>query len=304
MIYDVLIIGGGPAGLTAAVYARRANRTVLVIEKDAFGGQITWSPLVENFPAMGPVSGTELGDLMTTRAMDLGAETEVGEVVSVERDGERFLVKTDFNETYEGRTVIIATGAKPKMLGLPEEERYQGNGECFCAVCDGAFYKDKVVAVCGGGNAALQDAAYLSEICKKVYLIHRRDTFRGEPVMVEKLRGQDNVEMVLGYQVRELLGGEDLTGIRLVNNAGETRELVVDGVFVAIGHEPANEPFRDWMDLDDRGYADYGEECVTRTPGLFVAGDCRKKAIRQLTTAAADGAVAALAACQYLDRIG
>ena len=301
-MYDIIIIGGGPAGLTAAVYGKRAGKSVLVIEKDAFGGQITWSPLVENFPAMGPISGTDLGDKMTDRAMELGAETEVGEVVSIEDKGDHKVVTTDFNETYEGKTVIIATGARPKMLGLPEEEKYQGNGECFCAVCDGAFYKDKVVAVCGGGNAALQDAAYLSEICKKVYLIHRRDTFRGEPVMVDKLREKDNVEMVLGYQVKELIGGDSITGIRVQNADGEDREILVDGVFVAIGHSPANEAFKDWLILDEKGYADSGEDCLTKTPGVFVAGDCRKKAIRQLTTATADGAVAALAACSYLDR--
>ena len=301
-MYDIIIIGGGPAGLTAAVYGKRAGKSVLVIEKDAFGGQITWSPLVENFPAMGPISGTDLGDKMTDRAMELGADTEVGEVVSIEDKGDHKVVTTDVNETYEGKTVIIATGARPKMLGLPEEEKYQGNGECFCAVCDGAFYKDKVVAVCGGGNAALQDAAYLSEICKKVYLIHRRDTFRGEPVMVDKLREKDNVEMVLGYQVKELIGGDSITGIRVQNADGEDREILVDGVFVAIGHSPANEAFKDWLILDEKGYADSGEDCLTKTPGVFVAGDCRKKAIRQLTTATADGAVAALAACSYLDR--
>lgn len=303
MIYDIIIIGGGPAGLTAAVYGKRAGKSVLIVEKDAFGGQITWSPMVENFPAMGPISGTDLGDKMTDRAMELGADTEVGEVVSIEDKGDHKIVTTDFNETYEGKTVIIATGARPKMLGLPEEEKYQGNGECFCAVCDGAFYKDKVVAVCGGGNAALQDAAYLSEICKKVYLIHRRDTFRGEPVMVEKLQAKHNVEMVLGYQVKELIGGESITGIRVQGNDAVDRELLVDGVFVAIGHSPANEAFQNWMDLDEKGYADSGEDCLTKTPGVFVAGDCRKKAIRQLTTATADGAVAALAACNYLDRI-
>lgn len=301
-MYDIIIIGGGPAGLTAAVYGKRAGKTVLIVEKDAFGGQITWSPLVENFPAMGPISGTDLGDKMTDRAMELGADTEVGEVLSIEDKGDYKVVTTDFGDAFEGKTVIIATGARPKMLGLPEEEKYQGNGECFCAVCDGAFYKDKVVAVCGGGNAALQDAAYLSEICKKVYLIHRRDTFRGEPVMVEKLRTKENVEMVLRYQVKELIGGESITGIRVQKAEGEVREILVDGVFVAIGHSPANEAFQNWMDLDEKGYADSGEDCLTKTPGIFVAGDCRKKAIRQLTTATADGAVAALAACSYLDR--
>ena len=224
---------------------------------------------------MGPVSGTDLGDLMTNRALELGAETEVGEVVALKKEGDLFTVTTDFDEEYQGRSVIIATGARPKTLGLPEEEQYQGNGECFCAVCDGAFYKDKVVAVCGGGNAALQDAAYLAELCRKVYLIHRRDTFRGEPVMVEKLRGMDNVEMVLGYQVKELLGGENLSGIRLEDASGQSKDLVVDGVFVAIGHSPANEAFREWIVQEKTVSQKHREYLWRETTGKKPSGSLR-----------------------------
>lgn len=299
-MYDILIIGGGPAGLTAAVYARRAGKTVLVIEKAAFGGQITWSPRVENFPSVVSVSGAELGDRMLEQAIEQGAEVELDEVVSLSFADSIYTAKTDFGGEFQSRAVIIATGAKPRMLGLPREEELVGNGVCFCAVCDGAFYKNRVVAVNGGGNSALQDALLLSEKCSKVYLIHRRDSFRGEAKLVEALQARENVEFVLGASVKELLGESELTGIKVEQN-GAVREIALDGLFVAIGHRPDNGIFADFLELDAAGYADSGEDCRTKTAGVFVAGDCRKKSVRQLTTACADGAVAALAACSYLD---
>ena len=301
MLYDILIIGGGPAGLTAATYARRAGRSVLVIEKSAFGGQITWSPKVENFPGFVSVSGAELGDRLLEQAMEQGAEVELDEVVSVgvSPDGIK-TVKCDSGEVFEGRALIVAVGAKPRMLGLAREEELVGNGVCFCAVCDGAFYAGKDVAVNGGGNSALQDALLLSEKCRKVYLIHRRDSFRGEQKLVEALEKRPNVEFVLGASVTELLGDGELTGVAVEQN-GARRELPVAGLFVAIGHAPDNGLFAELMALDRAGYADAGEDCLTKTPGVFVAGDCRAKSVRQLTTAAADGSVAALAACRWLD---
>ena len=301
MLYDILIIGGGPAGLTAATYARRAGKSVLVIEKNAFGGQITWSPKVENFPGFVSVSGTELGDRLLEQAMEQGAEVELDEVLSVRReaDGTKTAV-CDSGAEFRGRALIIAVGARPRMLGLPREEELVGSGVCFCAVCDGAFYKGKDVAVNGGGNSALQDALLLSEKCAKVYLIHRRDTFRGEQKLVEALTARQNVEFVLNAGVTELLGDTELTGIAVEQN-GQRREIPVAGLFVAIGHAPDNTRYASLMELDAAGYAASGENCLTRSEGVFVAGDCRAKSVRQLTTAAADGSVAALAACRWLD---
>lgn len=299
-MYDVIIIGGGPAGLTAAVYCLRAGKSALILEKNAFGGQIVWSPRVENFPAIPVISGMELGDRLLSQAMDQGAEVELEEATGIAA-GAVNTVRTASGASFEGRAVIIATGAKPKELGLPGEADYIGSGECFCAVCDGAFYNGRPVAVMGGGNTALQDAVMLAEKSSRVYVIHRRAVFRGEDKLVETLRALPNVEFLLESRVTALHGEGTLTGVTVENAAGEKRELRVDGLFVAVGREPVNGAFSDYMELDAGGYALSGEDCRTRTPGIFVAGDCRSKKVRQLTTAAADGSVAALAACAYLD---
>ena len=302
-MYDIIIIGGGPAGLTAALYALRAGKSVLVIEKSTFGGQITWSPKVENFPTIPSISGAELGDRLTSQVLEQGAELELDEVVSVELDGDTKRVKTDFGGTFEAKALIIAAGARPRTLGIPGEDALMGAGVCFCAVCDGAFYKDRPVAVNGGGNSALQDAMLLSDTCSKVYLIHRRDTFRGEARLVEALRARENVEFVLNSSITALIGQDELSGLIVTNDKGESRKISVDGLFVAIGHAPDNGVFSELIDLDKGGYADSDESCTTKTPGVFVAGDCRKKSVRQLTTAAADGSCAALAACRYVDAL-
>ena len=298
-MYDILIIGGGPAGLTAATYACRAGKRVLVIEKNAFGGQITWSPKVENFPGFVSISGTELGDKLLEQAMSQGAEVELEEATEIRREGEGFTVRCESGASFESRALILATGARPRMLGVAREEELVGSGVCYCAVCDGAFYAGKPVAVCGGGNSALQDALLLSESCSKVWLIHRRDSFRGEQKLVEALEQRENVEFVLNAAVTALQGGEELSGL-VLEQEGVRREIAVDGLFVAIGHQPDNGAFAAHLKLDGAGYADSGEDCLTETPGLYVAGDCRRKSVRQLTTAAADGAVAALAAVKYL----
>ncbi|MBR0352501.1 MAG: FAD-dependent oxidoreductase [Oscillospiraceae bacterium] len=300
-MYDIIIVGGGPAGLTAATYACRAGKTALVIEKNAFGGQITWSPRVENFPSYVSVSGTELGDKLLEQAMEQGAEVELEEVVSVKDKGASKTVVCESGAEFEGRALIIAAGARPRTLGLDREEELTGSGVCFCAVCDGAFYSDKEVAVNGGGNSALQDAALLSEKCSKVYLIHRRDSFRGESKLVDVLKAKKNVEFVLNASVTKLLGEDELSGI-VVEQDGKERRIDVAGLFVAIGHKPDLGIFSELAGLDGAGYADSDESCLTKTAGVFVAGDCRKKSVRQLTTAVADGSVAALAACSYLDR--
>lgn len=302
-MYDVIIVGGGPAGLTAALYTLRAGKTALVIEKATFGGQITWSPKVENFPTIESISGNELADRLMQQVENQGGETEFAEVVSVEREGNTFRVKTDYDDIFEGKALIIATGAKPRMLGIEREQELVGSGVCFCAVCDGAFYKGKPVAVNGGGNSALQDAVLLSESCSKVYLVHRRDSFRGEAKLVEVLENKPNVEFVLNSSITALKGENELTGITVTDNAGNTRDIDVEGLFVAIGHAPDNGVFAELIELDRAGYADSSEDCKTKTAGVFVAGDCRKKSVRQLTTACADGSAAALAACSYIDSL-
>ncbi len=298
-MYDIIIIGGGPAGLTAATYARRAGKSVLVIEKHAFGGQITWSPKVENFPSVISISGVELGDRLLEQAMEHGAEVELDEVTGVSLDGDIKRVRVESGEEYSARALIIATGARPRPLGIAREEELVGSGVCYCAVCDGAFYKNCSVAVNGGGNSALQDAMLLSEKCEKVYLVHRRAEFRGEAKLVEALRDKSNVEFVTEASITELLGTNELEGIA-IDQRGERRVLPVTGLFVAIGHAPDNTLFSSLIDLDGAGYADSDENCITKTPGVFVAGDCRRKNVRQLTTAMADGSSAALAACAYL----
>ena len=300
-MYDILIIGGGPAGLTAATYACRAGKSVLVIEKNAFGGQITWSPRVENFPGFLSISGTELGDKLLEQAMEQGAEVELEEVSSLHRVGETWQAVCESGAVFEGKAVIAATGAKPRMLGVEREEELVGCGVCYCAVCDGAFYEGKPVAVCGGGNSALQDALLLSETCSKVYLIHRRDTFRGEEKLAAALKARNNVEFVLNARVKALLGEEELTGL-VLEQGGQERALEIEGLFVAVGHSPDLSLFCELLETTESGYAASGEDCRTKTVGLFVAGDCRQKTVRQLTTAVADGAVAALAACRYLER--
>lgn len=299
-MYDIIIIGGGPAGLTSAVYACRAGKKTLVIEKNGFGGQIAWSPRVENFPTVISATGAELGDAMLNQAMEQGAEVELEEVSEIVKNGGGFTVKCTGGAAFEGRAVIIAAGAKPRTLGLAREDELTGSGVCFCAVCDGAFYKGCDVAVNGGGNSALQDALLLSEKCSKVYLIHRRSGFRGEEKLVEALKAKDNVEFVMNASITALLGGSSLSGIEIEQN-GEKKVLSVSGLFVAIGHAPDIKAFEGLIKLDEAGYADSGENCLTATEGVFVAGDCRRKTVRQVTTACADGATAALAACSYLN---
>ena len=299
-MYDIIVIGGGPAGLTAALYARRANRSVLVIEKGTFGGQITYSPKVENIPGFGEVTGNEFAEKLVSQVLDQGADVEMAEVVGI-KNGKIKTVVTDSGE-YTARAVIIATGAKHRMPGLDGEEKYIGDGISFCAVCDGAFYKDKIVGVLGGGNSALQEALLLSDLAKKVYVIQNLEYFTGEKKLAEQLSGRDNTEILLGTVIERLTGNDSLTGavVRRTSDGAE-RELLLDGLFVAIGLIPQNEPFSDTVKLDERGYAEADERCTTNAEGIFVAGDCRTKSVRQVTTAAADGAVAALAACDYID---
>lgn len=298
-MYDIIIIGGGPAGLVAAVYARRAKKSVLVIEKEIFGGQITFSPKVENIPGFLELSGNEFAEKLVDQAINLGADFEMCEVLSVS-NGETKTVVTDSGE-YEGKSVIIATGAKHRRLGLENEDKFIGEGISFCAVCDGAFYAGKTVAVVGGGNSALQEAILLSDQASKVYVIQNLDFLTGEAALQEQLKAKPNVEIILGSVLDSYLGEEGITGVRVKTvSTGDTHDIPLDGVFLAIGLIPQNEPFADIAPLDERGYVVSDEGCALQN-GIFVAGDCRTKRIRQVTTAAADGAVAALAACDYLE---
>lgn len=299
MKYDVIIVGAGIAGLTAAIYARRAEKSVLVLEGKVPGGQIINTFKIENWPGDMGVSGVELMQKIQKQAMELGAEIEMEEVNEITRDGDGFRVVTEDDE-YSAGAVILAVGAEDKKLGCKGEAEYTGRGVSYCATCDGAFYKDKKVAVIGGGNTALYDALYLSDIVKKVYLVHRRNEFRGDKVLVKKLRERSNVEFVTPFVPEVIAGDDKVTYIKAemvdsdkVRAGDRYRFLEVDGVFVAVGKKPATEKFAELVKLDENGYIVAGEDCITSCPGVFVAGDCRTKSVRQLVTAAADGAVAA-----------
>lgn len=300
MVYDIIVIGGGPAGLTAALYARRAGKTVLVIEKATFGGQITYSPCVENIPGFVSLSGNEFAEKLIEQVMEQGADVECMEVLRIE-DGAVKTVVTDDGD-FAAKAVIIATGAKHRLLGLPHEEELVGEGISFCAVCDGAFYEGKEVAVIGGGNSALQEALLLADLAKTVYVVQNLAFFTGEQALVDRLNARDNVKVMFSTLVEAVKGDGALESITLRHaETGETSELAVDGMFVAIGLQPQNEAFAELVALDERGYVAASEDCRTNANGVFVAGDCRTKTIRQVTTAAADGAVAALAACEYVN---
>lgn len=302
-MYDIVIVGAGPAGLTAALYARRMGKTVLVLEKSTFGGQITFSPKVENYPGTMQMSGNEFADHLVEQVLAQGADIEMETVTAVEDRGAAKLVITE-EGSHECRSVIIATGVRHRQLGLPCENEFVGAGISYCAVCDGAFYKGQHVAVIGGGNSALQEAILLAETCSKVTIVQNLPFLTGEQSLQDVLATRKNIEVILGTVVTGLTGESELTGLELrKEESGETSTLSVDGMFVAIGLEPVNEAFQNVAALDERGYFDTDEACVTRTPGVFVAGDCRRKGVRQITTAIADGATAALAACRYLDTL-
>ena len=302
-MYDILIVGGGPAGLTAAIYGLRAGKSVLVVEKNGFGGQIAYSPKVENIPGTILISGSEFADKLTEQAMNLGAEVELENVIRVEADGDVKKVYTEEGSCFEGKTLILAVGVKHRMLGLTMEEELVGHGISFCAVCDGAFYADQETIMIGGGNSALQEALLLSEVCSKVTVVQNLAFFTGEKKLSDALVAKENVEAIFSSVVQEYLHENGtLTGMVIKNTeTGETRKLTCDGAFLAVGLVPENEAFAQFVELDERGYFDIDEHCVTKTPGVFVAGDCRRKNIRQVTTAAGDGAIAAMAACRYLD---
>lgn len=295
--FDIIIVGGGPAGLTAAVYARRANKSVLLLERSSMGGQIATSPRVDNFPAAAGLSGAELSDRLYAQAEELGARIELEEALEI-RSGDIKTVITDYS-TYTAKAIILATGMNHRTLGLPGEDTLSGIS--YCAVCDGAFYENKHVAVCGGGNSAVQEALFLCEICAHVTLIHRRSEFRADPILVDKVFAKSNITVLTDTVVEELESKDDaLFGLRLVNKVtGSVTSMPIDGLFEAVGHIPETALAAKLGITEENQFVHADESCKTTAEGIFVAGDCREKKVRQMLTACADGAIAALAACDY-----
>ena len=300
--FDIIIVGGGPAGMTAALYALRADKSVLLLEKENFGGQITFSPRLENYPTIMEISGNEFAQRMIEQVMAHGADIELAEAKEIKNMGDYKTVVTDYGD-FDGKSVIIATGSKHRHLGLEGEEELIGSGISFCAVCDGSFFADKSVAVIGGGNTALQEAVMLSDICKNVLIIQNLSFMTGEKKLLQILEEKNNVEMIFDTVVTGLQSKNgELSSIKVKNTKDNLeKDIKLDGMFVAIGQVPENEAFKNVAAIDNYGYIIADEACTTETEGVFVAGDCRTKRIRQVTTAASDGAIAALAACRYID---
>lgn len=302
-MYDIIVVGGGPAGMTAALYALRNGKRVLVLEKNGFGGQIAYSPKVENYPGSLQLSGSELAERMLDQILAQGAEVELEKAVSVEDLGDRKTVRTEEGGAYDCRALILAPGVKHRLLGLPGEEELIGSGISFCAVCDGDFYRDQTVCVAGGGNSALQEAILLADKCRQVILLQDLPEFTGEKRLQELLFRRPNVRARVNVRITGLALEEgQLVGLETEDRiTGQPIPEACDGLFVAVGLIPENEAFAGLARLDDFGYFASDESCTTASPGVFVAGDCRSKWVRQVTTANADGAVAAIAACRYID---
>lgn len=300
-IYDLIILGAGPAGISAAIYAARAGISALWLDKQyAAGGQIVNTYEVDNYPGMPGMSGIDLGDAMAAHAERLGISPIVENVLSVEDVGGRKVVRTKKRE-YRGKTLIIACGASHRRLNIPGEEEYGGMGVSYCATCDGAFFKDRTAVVVGGGNTAVEDAVFLARICRKVYVVHRRDELRADKILCDRLAACENVEMVWDSIPLEIKGTDQVTALLVQNvKSEETRLLETDGVFIAVGIQPNTDKFRNFVQLDENGYIVAGEEGVTSTPGVFAAGDIRTKSLRQVVTAVADGANAVSSVQKYL----
>lgn len=296
---DVVIIGGGPAGLTAAIYIQRAGKHAVVLEGNAPGGQIINAAEVQNFPSIKSISGVDFAQNLYEQALSLGAEVRFVKAVGIEIKDDKKIVKTT-KQDIEAKAIILATGASNKKLGVERENEFLGKGVSYCATCDGAFFKKKDVAVVGGGNTAVEDALFLSNYCNKVYLIHRRDFFRAEETFVEQIKKKENVEFVLNSTVTKLVGDKVLEEIEVTDNNKNTRNIKVSGLFIAVGQVPGNGAFENLIKLDNFGYIVAQENCKTNIDGVFVAGDARTKQVRQLTTACSDGTTAAIAAVNYI----
>ncbi len=299
-MYDCIIIGAGTAGLTSAIYLRRASKKVLLLEAKSYGGQITNTLTIENYPAEPHISGYDFATKLYNQVKELGAEIKFEKAVDIEISATGKIVVTDKNK-YECKTIILATGSDNRRLGLENEDKLIGKGVSYCATCDGSFYKDKVVAVVGGGNAALQEALYLSDIASHVYLIHRREEFRADKDTVNQLKQKNNAEIICNSIITKLLFDSKLNGIEIKNNDGTINKLDVDGLFIAVGRIPENQNFAKLINLDSNGYVIASEDCNTNIPGIYTAGDNRTKTVRQLVTAASDGAIAATEVIKYLN---
>lgn len=300
-MYDIVIVGAGTAGMSAAIYGVRSGKKVLLLEEKNYGGQIVNTPEVENYPGIIKTSGFEFATNLFNQAKSLGAEIKYEKALKIEDNGTLKTIVTNKN-TYEAKTVIIATGAKNRQIRLENEKKLIGSGVSYCATCDGMFFRGRDVAVVGGGNTALEDAMFLSNYCNKVYIIHRRDKLRGEEKIAKAISEKDNIEMVWNSNVIKILGDNQVEGITVKNSVdGSEKNIKVSGLFIAVGQEPDNYDFQSVIKLDEKGYVIAGEDCRTETNGIFTAGDCRTKSVRQLTTAASDGAVAAIGACEYID---
>jgi len=303
--YDIAIVGAGPAGMTAALYALRAGKSVLLFEGESYGGQIVQSRLVENYPGAPAINGAELAMKMMEPLTEMGLSVTPLEIKSVSRAEDGFALTAADGTTYHARTVIVATGVGHRRLDVAGEERFIGRGISFCATCDGMFFRGREVAVVGGGNTAVQDALVLSEVCSRVYLIHRRDAFRAESHLVERMRANDRIEIITDTVVTEVQGNLRPESLLLCNvRTNETCTLPVAGVFLAVGNVARNEAFRGLIDQDEGGFVLTDADCKTSCAGVFAAGDCRQKKVRQLTTATADGTIAALSAVEFLEGRG
>ena len=296
-MYDIIIIGAGPAGLTAALYALRANKKVLILEARSYGGQIVNAYKIENYPGIPEISGFDYATTLYNQVKALGADFKFETALRIDEDK---TVVTKSN-TYNAKAIILATGSENRKLKIKDEEKYTGRGVSYCATCDGNFYKNKIVAVVGGGNTALEDSVYLSNLVSKLYLIHRKDEFKGEEKYVEELKEKDNIEFISNSNVVKLNGTDKLTSIVVEDNDGNQKELEVDGLFIAIGREPKNEIFSNIIDLDEYGYIKYTDDVHTNVNGIYVAGDAKVKNLRQLTTAVSDGAIAATTAIREME---
>lgn len=299
-VYDIIIIGAGTAGLSSAIYGKRAGKNVLVLEGKSYGGQIIVSPEVENYPGIKHTSGFEFATRLYEQAKSLDTDILMEEVVSIEADGNYKKVITKGNE-FISKAVIIASGVGRRKLRVENEDRFTGAGVSYCATCDGMFYKGMDVLVAGGGNTALEDAKYLSEICKTVYIVHRRDTFRAEASLIKEVEAKDNIKILLNHNVISLSGDDVLESVKIADTVnGKESDIEVQGLFVAVGQEPQRDIYENVVKTDENGYIVAGEDCQTSVEGIYAAGDCRTKEVRQLITAAADGAVAAVMACKEM----